>query len=121
MSARRRKNVVDTGDESENEERDKHWHLSRSVPVAFIAAMLIYAIAQTATAAWFASAMNFRVDAVEKAQALIVPTATSQGERLTRVEEKLEGVKAGITDIKTILTAQDNRNFNSGGVAKPNR
>lgn len=117
MAARRRKRVADIGDELISEERDRRWHVSRSVPVAFIISMLIYAIAQTATAAWFASAMNFRVDAIEKAQALMSP----QGERLTRVEEKLEGVKSGIADIKVLLTAQDTRSFNLGGGAKPNR
>lgn len=99
--------MADIGDEFVADDRDQRWHVSRSVPVAFIVSMLIYAIAQTATAAWFASAMNFRVDAIEKTQALLMPTASTQGERLTRVEEKLEGVKAGISDIKSILTAQD--------------
>lgn len=93
--------MEDTGERDHNE----HWHLSRGIPVAFIASMLIYAIAQTSTAAWFASQMNQRVEAIEKAQTQMSP----QGERLTRVEEKLEGVKAGILDIKTLLTAQDLR------------
>lgn len=93
--------MTDTGENG----NDKHWHVSRGIPVAFIATMIIYAVAQTATAAWFASAMNYRVEAVERAQLQMSP----QGERLTRVEEKLEGVKAGITDIKTLLTAQDVR------------
>ena len=117
----RRRKVADIGNGYGSEDRDKHWHISRSVPVPFILTMLLYAIVQTATAAWFASAMNFRVDAIEKAQALLVPTATTQGERLTRVEEKLEGVKSGIADIKVILTAQDTRSFNLGGGAKPKR
>lgn len=94
----------DTGEKGD----DKHWHLSRGIPVAFIASMLIYAIAQTATAAWFASGINYRVEAVERAQVQMAP----QGERLTRVEEKLEGVKAGIGDIKALLTAQDLRDRN---------
>lgn len=89
----------------EADEDDERWHVSRGIPVAFIISMLVYAIAQTATAAWFASAMNYRVEAIEKAQIQMSP----QGERLTRVEEKLEGVKSGITDIKALLTAQDSR------------
>lgn len=97
----RRKPVEDTGENG----NDRYWHISRGIPVAFIATMVIYAIAQTATAAWFVSGINFRVDAVEKTQLQMSP----QGERLTRVEEKLEGVKSGIADIKTILTAQDVR------------
>lgn len=80
---------------------DRHWHISRGIPVAFIVAMLIYAVSQTAMAAWFASAMAYRVEAVERAQAQAAP----QGERLTRVEEKLVAVQSGITDIKTLLQA----------------
>lgn len=89
----------------DEDDGDERWHVTRGIPLAFIISMLIYAVAQTATAAWFASAMNYRVEAIEKAQIQMSP----QGERLTRVEEKLEGVKAGITDIKAILTAQDSR------------
>lgn len=80
---------------------DKRWHLNRGVPVVFIVSMLIYAIAQTATAAWFASAMAQRVEAVERTQVQMAP----QGERLTRVEERLTAVQTGITDIKTLLQA----------------
>jgi hypothetical protein len=108
----RRRVVDDTG---ENSSLDKHWHVSRGIPVAFIVSMLIYAIAQTATAAWFASAMSQRVDTIEKAQLQMSQQVSPQGERLTRVEEKLEGVKAGIGDIKTLLTAQDLRDRNNTG------
>lgn len=102
----RRKSVDDTGETDRNDER---WHISRGIPLAFIASMLVYAVAQTATAAWFASAMSQRVDTIEKAQVQMSQQVSPQGERLTRVEEKLEGVKAGITDIKALLTAQDAR------------
>lgn len=78
---------------------DSHWHVSRGIPVAFIMSMLVYAIAQTATAAWFASSMAYRVEAVERIQVQTSP----QGERLTRVEEKLVSVQSGITDIKALL------------------
>jgi flagellar basal body-associated protein FliL len=102
--------VLDTGDdEYEPSKREKHWHVSKSVPVAFIITMIVFTLGQTGIAAWFASQMSARVDVLEKAQAILTSTTTPQGERLTRVEEKLEGVKSGITDIKSILTAQDNR------------
>lgn len=104
MAARRK--IVEQDDVDDGSE-GQHWHVTRGIPLAFIISMLIYAVAQTATAAWFASAMNYRVEAIEKAQLQMSP----QGERLTRVEEKLEGVKAGITDIKALLTAQDSRNL----------
>lgn len=92
----RQKPVDDTGDNGGN---DKYWHVSRGIPVAFIVTMIIYAVAQTATAAWFASAMAYRVEAVERVQVQMAP----QGERLTRVEEKIVAVQTGITDIKALL------------------
>lgn len=92
-------------DDGEDEGDDDRWHVTRGIPVAFIVSMLVFLVGQTATAAWFASSMNYRVESIEKAQIQMSP----QGERLTRVEEKLEGVKAGITDIKALLTAQDSR------------
>ncbi len=80
---------------------DSRWHVSRGIPVAFIVSMLIYFVAQTATAAWFASAMAYRVEAVERTQIQMAP----QGERLTRVEEKIVAVQTGIADIKALLQA----------------
>jgi len=78
---------------------DQHWHVTRGIPVAFIITMAVMFITQTATAAWFASAMSFRVEAIERAQVQAAP----QGERLTRVEEKLVAVNTGISDIKALL------------------
>lgn len=85
----------------ETDTPDQHWHVTRGIPVAFILTMLVMFVTQTATAAWFASAMAYRVEAVERAQAQAAP----QGERLTRVEEKLVAVQTGIADIKTLLQA----------------
>lgn len=84
---------------------DSRWHISRGVPVAFIVSMLIYFIAQAGMFGWWASAMNYRVEAVEKAQISSAP----QGERLTRVEEKLVAVQTGITDIKALLQGKGAR------------
>lgn len=94
-------------DDDELGNGDRHWHVSRGIPVAFIISMAIFLIGQTAGAAWFASAMASRVDAVERTQIQMAP----QGERLTRVEERLTAVQTGITDIKAILQ----------GSAKPSR
>lgn len=84
---------------------DKRWHINKGVPVAFIVSMLIYAITQTATAAWFASAMAQRMDVNEKAVFQLSQQVMPQGERLTRVEERLTAVQTGITDIKALLQA----------------
>ncbi len=91
-------------DDGENGSQ-KHWHVSRNIPVAFIVTMVIYAVVQTATAAWFASAMNFRVETLEKAQVIAAP----QGERITRVEEKLISIDKGVTRIEALLTKPVNR------------
>jgi hypothetical protein len=99
-----RRKVINQDDMEDGSESNR-WHVTRGIPLAFIITMVLFTLGQTGTAAWFASAMNYRVEAIEKAQLQMSP----QGERLTRVEEKLEGVKAGITDIKALLTAQDTR------------
>ena len=83
----------------EDDTRDQHWHVTRGIPVAFIITMVVMFVTQTATAAWYASSMSFRVEAVERAQIQAAP----QGERLTRVEEKLVAVNTGIADIKALL------------------
>jgi hypothetical protein len=82
---------------------DDHWHVTRGIPVAFMVSMLIYVVSNIAIAAWFVSAMTSRVEQVERAQLQMAP----QGERLTRVEEKLVAVQnsvtIGMSDIKSIL------------------
>lgn len=88
-------------DDMEGGGNDRVWHISRGVPIVPMAAMLTYVATQVALGAWFASAMNTRVDAIERAQMQAAP----QGERLTRVEEKLVAVQGGISDIKTLLQA----------------
>ena len=89
--------MAETGDTGSQEK----WHVTRGVPIALIISMGIFFFTQTGTAAWFAARLDSRIDVLEKAQALAQP----QGERLTRVDEKLENVKTGIADIKIILQA----------------
>lgn len=85
--------------------RGQGWHITRGVPVALIVTMTVMFVTQIVTAAWFAARLDARVDVLEKAQLVFAP----QGERLTRVEEKLENVKAGIADIKALLQARDGK------------
>lgn len=80
---------------------DRHWHVSRGIPVAFIVSMLVYFIAQAGLFGWYASAINYRIEALEKVQTSSAPN----GERLTRVEERLAAALSGITDIKALLQA----------------
>jgi len=84
-------------------ENNKHWHVNKGIPLAFILTMAIFTLGQTGTVAWYFSRQDGRIEVLEKAQALMTP----QTERLARVEEKLESVKSGISDIKATLTAQE--------------
>jgi len=92
--------------EEEEDDRDRYWHISRGVPIAPMLAMLGYVATQVAIGAWFASSMNARVDAGERAQAQLQIQVAPLGDRLTRVEERLSAVQTGISDIKTSLQAQ---------------
>ena len=83
-----------------NNGNDKHWHLSRGIPVALIVSLFLFFLAQTGTGAWWASNIDKRVDVIERTQAQQAP----QGERLTRLEEKVVAVQAGVSRIEAILT-----------------
>jgi hypothetical protein len=78
--------------------QDKRWHLDKRVPLALIFALFM----QTIAAAWWASNTDSRLSVVEKR----LDAAAPQGDRLTRVEVKLETVQAGIDEIKRILRKQ---------------
>lgn len=92
-SRRRMQDGISNGD-------DKHWHLSRGIPVALIVSLFLMFLAQTGTGAWWASNIDKRMDVVEKVQGQMAP----QGERLTRLEEKVVAVQAGVSRIEAILT-----------------
>lgn len=79
---------------------DRRWHVTRGIPLALIVSMFLMFMAQTATGAWWASRIDTRVDAVERAQAASAPLP----ERLTRLEEKVVSVQAGVNRIEGLLT-----------------
>lgn len=81
------------------DQSDDKWHWDRKVPIALIVTFIFLIGGQSATALWWASKMDSRVDNLEKASLVSAPN----GDRLTRVEVKLEAVQAGITEIKSIL------------------
>ena len=78
---------------------EKHWHVDRRVPLSIIMTLLFTFAGQTGTIVWFVSKLDGRVEMLEKAQVTMAP----QGDRLTRVETKLESVQDGISEIKSIL------------------
>jgi len=76
-------------------ESDARWHLDKRVPIALLLAILM----QTGTGFWWAATTAERINNLEKRAELTAP----QGDRLTRVEVKLETVREGITEIKRLL------------------
>lgn len=71
------------------------WHLDKRVPLALILTIVI----QTAGLVWWASSLSERVNSLEKSRDATAP----QGDRLTRVEVKLENVQSGIDEIKRLI------------------
>jgi hypothetical protein len=94
----RKRSVVDGSEPSGGD--DEHWRILKGIPIAFIVTMTVYAVINLGVGVWYASAMNSRIDAVEKMQAATAP----QGERLTRLEEKVVAVQATANRIETLLT-----------------
>lgn len=85
------------------DQSDTRWHWDRRVPIALIITLVVLFAGQTWTAAWWASRTDTRIEALEKQNAASGPQAATQGDRLTRVETKLEAVQDGIAEIKSIL------------------
>jgi hypothetical protein len=74
---------------------EQSWHLDRKVPIALILAIIF----QTAGIIWFAAGIYHRIETLERDAIARGP----QGDRLTRVEVKLENVQEGITEIKRLI------------------
>ena len=89
--------MTEIGDEGNAPDR---WHVNRGIPVVWIVGSLGIGMLQFGGFVWYASQFNTRVDVIEKAQALSAP----QGERITRVEEKLISIDKGVTRIEALLT-----------------
>jgi len=85
---------------------DERWHIDRKLPVALILTLVLTFAGQTSTAIWWASKTDQRIDTLEGLQKTATPTAADQGNRLTRVETKLDAVQESILEIKAILRVQ---------------
>jgi hypothetical protein len=73
----------------------EHWTVDRRIPLALILAIIL----QTGGIVWWAASASERLNALEKKMEMAGP----QGDRLTRVEVKLETVQEGITEIKRLI------------------
>src|SRR5450631_3858162 len=78
-----------------------HWHLNRGIPVVWLIGSIMIGSAQFVGAVWWASQFNTRVDIIEKTVALMAP----QGDRLTRLEEKMVALQVTTNRIETLLVA----------------
>jgi hypothetical protein len=84
-------------------EEDRAWHLDRRFPIALIVTLIITIGSQTWVASWWASKTDSRIEVLEKASAASAPLTATQGDRLTRVEVKLDNLADGLQEIKSIL------------------
>lgn len=75
--------------------RAQGWQIDRKIPLALVITLLI----QTGGVVWWASSTNQRLNSVEERMAKTAPN----GDRLTRVEVKVESAIDGISEIKAIL------------------
>ena len=90
---------------------EKHWHVSRGIPLGLIFSMLGFFAMQSATAVWFFAHQDSRLDAVEKVQV----TASQIGDKLqaasaaqqvetAKLGEKVVSVQASVNRIEALLT-----------------
>lgn len=95
------------GAESDKHPGD-HWTFDKRIPIAMIGTYILSAAGFIWWAATFSATTDQRLAAVERAQ---VPMS-SQGDRLTRVEVKLETAIEGIGEIKGLLRGDPGRHSN---------
>lgn len=82
---------------------DERWHIDRKLPVALIITLVLTFSGQTFAAIWWASKTDSRIEVLERATTAAAPTTAAQGDRLTRVEVKVDNLIDGIGEIKSIL------------------
>lgn len=82
------------------EDLEGHWHLDKKVPLALLFAI----IGQTACAAVWVGMTSERLTHLEHT----VLAAAAQGDRLTRVEVKVDTIVDAVADIKLNMRATKN-------------
>lgn len=71
------------------------WQIDRKIPVALIVSLFF----QTAAGVWWVATATQRLSSLEEKMSVV----TARGDRLTRVEVKVESAIDGIGEIKSIL------------------
>lgn len=84
------------------EPRNEPWRVERKVPVAIIITLALQLVVQLVAAAWWASNTSARLTAVETQITAAAPQAVS----IAKLETKVDGVVASISEIKDILRRQ---------------
>lgn len=80
--------------------QDRHWHLDRKVPLA----MMLTIAFQTGFFIWWAAQLSERVNTLERGATLYQP----QGDRLTRMEVKIEGVERIMLRLERLIETKSN-------------
>jgi hypothetical protein len=106
MAARRR--VTDVGESRFDE---KHWHISRGIPLGLIFSLLSFFLLQTGGVIWFFAHQDSRIDAVEHIQITasaigdkLQASSAQQGIQTARLEEKVVSIQATVNRIEALLT-----------------
>lgn len=85
----------------DNDPASTSWHLDKRIPVAIIITLAI----QTGGAIWFASGISHRVETLERTQL----SSASQGDRIVRLETRMESIAEYLVEIRNLLRRQESR------------
>ena len=77
------------------------WRVERNIPVAAIATAALFFAGQAITGAVYISRLDTRIEIVEKALVVAAP----QGERLTRVETKIDLALDNLREVQHTLNS----------------
>lgn len=84
---------------------DAKWHFDKRIPIALIVSLFIGLLGQTMFFVSWKATIESRVEHLEADNIARAP----QAERIIRVETKLDGIKETVTEIKNLVTRQEQR------------
>lgn len=84
--------------ECDEQQSAREWHLDKRVNISIIIAVCL----QTSAAIWWSSAINTRVDQLERGASL----TANQDSRIVRLETKMDLIFQNLTEIKSLLRGQ---------------